>query len=415
MLELQPPLRAPAAQTRDVPPTSRPERRRRSPGATSVESLIVLALVALGLVGAFTLLQSKYAQVVRLEGIAVETLRWNGRDLSPELGSMPPPPPAQKDRPAARPPKKNDSPWKSALDFAIDLTPIGDIKTLMDPNASGFDKGMAIFGLATSFLPGIGQAARVATTAVKVAKAAKAVDRAADAVDDARDIERAAEKAEDGADVAGAGKKRRGDDDKPDDKPDEEAEPGKKDRDAPPKRERMEQHDDCFKRNPKHDEDEFVDQLKTQEEGLNELTVDQFLENRDLFKSNGRRDDPSQQAVRDQVRAELEQDLVEHLLAGTERTPQQIAAAQTDAKGRIDKTMQALAALHNPDQIGGGGLGAEGVGDKGVNSSLGSQWKNASPNHPGLTRAEALEQAARRVPAGERGGTLLNVDFAVCP
>jgi hypothetical protein len=77
--------------------------------------------------------------------------------------------------------------------------------------------------------------------------------------------------------------------------------------------------------------------------------------------------------------------------------------------------MQALAALHNPDQIGGGGLGAEGVGDKGVNSSLGSQWKNASPNHPGLTRAEALEQAARRVPAGERGGTLLNVDFAVCP
>ncbi|WP_433745907.1 polymorphic toxin type 15 domain-containing protein [Falsibacillus pallidus] len=43
-----------------------------------------------------------------------------------------------------------------------------------------------------------------------------------------------------------------------------------------------------FKRNPKHDPVEFERQLKAQEEGLNSLTVDKFLENRARFSKDGR-------------------------------------------------------------------------------------------------------------------------------
>ena len=47
-----------------------------------------------------------------------------------------------------------------------------------------------------------------------------------------------------------------------------------------------------------------------------------------------------------------------------------------EAEEQAQKWLDTQAALHNPDQVAGGhASNIGGVGDKGVNSSIGSQWR----------------------------------------
>lgn len=66
-----------------------------------------------------------------------------------------------------------------------------------------------------------------------------------------------------------------------------------------------------------------------------------------------------------------------------------------------------IAALHNPDQIVGGKnkVASDAIGLKNTNSSIGSQWK---------TRVEALDDAAKKVPASERSKTGMNAKLERC-
>jgi len=113
---------------------------------------------------------------------------------------------------------------ETAAEVAIALTPIGDVQTLLDPNASTLDKTLATVGLVSSVVPGIGQAVKgttaaikAATTAAKVGKIAKVGDKVVDGAkvlshgDEALDAVKAAEnagdalKASDNAAAAAAG------------------------------------------------------------------------------------------------------------------------------------------------------------------------------------------------------------------
>jgi hypothetical protein len=67
--------------------------------------------------------------------------------------------------------------------------------------------------------------------------------------------------------------------------------------------------------------------------------------------------------------------------------------------------MKNLAALHNPDMFAGGKDVIGGMGDKGVNSSIGAQWKG---------RAAQLDKEARSIPASERGSTKMNSKLKRC-
>jgi hypothetical protein len=67
--------------------------------------------------------------------------------------------------------------------------------------------------------------------------------------------------------------------------------------------------------------------------------------------------------------------------------------------------MKTLAALHNPDMFAGGKDVIGGMGDKGVNSSIGGQWKD---------RAAQLDKEARSIPASERGSTKMNSKLKRC-
>lgn len=50
---------------------------------------------------------------------------------------------------------------------------------------------------------------------------------------------------------------------------------------------------------------------------------------------------------------------------------------RSDAKFHAENWIKEQSALHNPDQIAGGfANNVTGVGDSGINASIGSQWKN---------------------------------------
>ncbi|RRN71289.1 transposase [Peribacillus simplex] len=121
-----------------------------------------------------------------------------------------------------------------------------------------------------------------------------------------------------------------------------------------------------FKQNPKHNTEEFARQLKDQEKGLNDLTIDEYLKNRERYIKEGRalEGNAAQKAAR--VKAYL--DKVDEL--------RDKGLSRKESEKQATVWINEQAALHNPDQIAGGNpLDIGGMGDKRVNSSLGSQWR----------------------------------------
>lgn len=169
------------------------------------------------------------------------------------------------------------------------------------------------------------------------------------------------------------------------------------------KRTGMKKHEvKCFKKNEKGDPDEYDRQLADQERGLNDLTVQEYLEGRERFKDIGRKGTGDAQAkARVEYSKELS-DTYEKQLNKKGITGQ--AAQEQAAKMAADK-MSTLAALHNPDMIAGGKDVVTSLGDRGVNSSIGAQWKD---------RVADLDKAAQGIPESERGNTKMNAKLKRC-
>ena len=153
-----------------------------------------------------------------------------------------------------------------------------------------------------------------------------------------------------------------------------------------------------FKYKDKFDETEFSRQLKGQQDGLNDLTVQEYFDNRERYLKEGRSKEGSkaQKAARKEA---LEDKIRELMLSGD--TPD---VAEKKAK----EWMKEQAALHDPDQIAGGDpTKISGMGDRRVNSSLGSQWK---------TRIDDMDEQIRKLAEGlspeELKTTYLNINLS---
>ncbi|QDZ77679.1 polymorphic toxin type 15 domain-containing protein [Bacillus cereus] len=121
-----------------------------------------------------------------------------------------------------------------------------------------------------------------------------------------------------------------------------------------------------FNRNVKHDSEEFARQLKDPEKGMNELTVDEYLKNSERYIAQGRaiEGNAAQQAAREEAYVQKVNEL------------QREGLTLSNAKKKAKEWLDTQAALHNPDQIAGGKVEIiGGMGDKRINSSIGSQWR----------------------------------------
>ncbi len=161
----------------------------------------------------------------------------------------------------------------------------------------------------------------------------------------------------------------------------------------------------CFKAGPKTKNkiQEYDRQLKGQEDGLNNLTVQEYLEGRERFakikrKGTGAAQREARQKYTNELARDLKDELIDQGIDGAE--------AKKIAEKMAANKMKTLAALHNPDLSAGGKDTITDFGDRGVNSSIGGQW-------PG--RVEDLDKAALGVPVDERGTIKMNVKLKRCP
>jgi hypothetical protein len=251
---------------------------------------------------------------------------------------------------------------------------------------------------AASMIPG----GKIVTTAGKLVKGAAGLAREAQAVEEAAKLAREAEAAAKAEKEAAEAERLR--------KAEEEAarkeggEGAKRGEDGfKVKLKRMKEHlVKCFKKNAKGDEAEYDRQLIEQEKGLNDLSVQEYLEGRARYQEMGRQgtglaQEQARAAYSRELSAKFEKMLSKQGIFGE--------AAQQQAAAMAAERMRTLAALHNPDMIAGGKDVVSMMGDRGVNSSIGAQWKD---------RVADLDAAAKKVPEPERGGTKMNAKLRRC-
>lgn len=121
-----------------------------------------------------------------------------------------------------------------------------------------------------------------------------------------------------------------------------------------------------FNYNSNFDEAEFSRQLAEQQKGMNELSVQEYLDNRQKYLDQGRalESNAAQQAARKEALADKITELRNQ------------GMSYSEAKTKAQDWLDTQAALHNPDQVAGGNVdNIGGLGDKKVNSSIGSQWR----------------------------------------
>jgi len=147
----------------------------------------------------------------------------------------------------------------------------------------------------------------------------------------------------------------------------------------------------CFKKNPKGDTAEYDRQLQGQQDGLNNMTAEEYLAGRKAY--TGKR--ASTAKVRKTYKKKL---IKENMNNGMSRT---------EAASRATTDMKTLDALHNPDLTAGGKDKISDFGDSGVNRSIGSQWKNDA-------RLDELDKAARDAVTRGDGKNKMNVKMERC-
>ena len=124
---------------------------------------------------------------------------------------------------------------------------------------------------------------------------------------------------------------------------------------------------------------EYYQQLKRQEDAINNMSAQDFAMARRKFNStkhtsstrDGRNPDAknAQENFRDKRAKDIERSIFESKInKGTDA-----AQAKADAKKQTKEIMESLAALHEPDMVSGGwdNPTPSRLGDKGVNSAIG--------------------------------------------
>ncbi|MYN70409.1 hypothetical protein GLP18_09365 [Streptococcus suis] len=150
-----------------------------------------------------------------------------------------------------------------------------------------------------------------------------------------------------------------------------------------------------FSRNSKHDADEFSRQLKNQQDGMNKLTVKDYIDNRGDYLANGRSSNgnAAQKAAREAAQADKYNEL------------RNSGLSHSEAKTQSETWMKTQHALHDPDQIAGGFANkVTGVGDANINKAIGSQWKSRIG-----TVDEVVDEIARTTPYEDLDKIYLNV------
>jgi len=169
------------------------------------------------------------------------------------------------------------------------------------------------------------------------------------------------------------------------------------------------------KGNSKALEKEFYKQLKAQQNGINKMTVGQYLNNRktltELTEKYGHK--KARQiltkggAEQTKARIKLENEILESVEKSLRKKGIRGKKAEDLAQQKVKEQMAQLAALHDPDLIAGGNDTISKLGNKGVNSSLGSQWAKSG-------RVAGMDDVANHAFKTQGANARMNINLERC-
>jgi hypothetical protein len=140
---------------------------------------------------------------------------------------------------------------------------------------------------------------------------------------------------------------------------------------------------------------EFDRQLRDQQDGLNSMTVGEYLDRRaeyERLSRDGVSDGMAQKDARDKLASKISTN-IEKKLQIEGMSP---IEAEAEAARRTKGVMRNLAALHNPDLVAGGEDKIKRVANAPINSSIGSQWKDRVADVDASARKAAGDPAVGR-------------------
>lgn len=157
---------------------------------------------------------------------------------------------------------------------------------------------------------------------------------------------------------------------------------------------------DCFTPPKGADPDEFNKQLKEQQDTINNMKPDDLLDNMQKYVKDGR--GAGDATARSQQRQDWLQERTRDLTQEYSATMSQSeaaakAAADAAAEGRL------LAATHDLDLVAGGSGNLSGMGNRSINSSIGSQWKG-----------KRVAQLKKHAQEAKKQGKKMNVKLKNC-
>jgi Novel toxin 15 len=156
---------------------------------------------------------------------------------------------------------------------------------------------------------------------------------------------------------------------------------------------------ECFNKPKGMSDKEFARQLKEQQDAINNMDANKMLERRQAIKDAGGTTPLRDLGAQSAARANYQTSRTAELIAG--------GMSRRDAAVQVAGELSGLAATHRLDIIAGGNPSdISGMGDRSVNSSLGSQWKGR--------RSQSLEDHAREMKAKGKGKDKMNVKLKKC-
>ncbi|MFZ3287925.1 MAG: DUF6861 domain-containing protein [Telluria sp.] len=162
----------------------------------------------------------------------------------------------------------------------------------------------------------------------------------------------------------------------------------------------------CFKTKslPQGSVPEFDRQLTGQETGINNMTVDEYLNGREAFESEK---STRSSSIARNARASYEGKMTFAVAKKLQEEGLSLIEADKKAEQIAAEKMKTLAALHIPDMIAGGKDVIGDFGDRNINSRIGAQWNKGG-------RLAELDKAANALPQAIRAITKMNVKLERC-
>ncbi len=159
----------------------------------------------------------------------------------------------------------------------------------------------------------------------------------------------------------------------------------------------------------------YKKQLRNQETGLNNMTVGEYRKGRELYSKN-RRSGSGAEKVQKAARKNYQGKIHKRLEDSIRNKNKGLSKKEINkmASKQTTEIMSELAALHDPDLIAAGKKVVK-LGNKRINSSIGSQWANQIPGREkGASRIKDLDKKVEAAYKKYGDNAKMNVKLSVC-